>query len=115
MLTLRRTYPDNDGIWSVLAEGYKVGAIVYRNHVQDPAVRWTWSFQVHGQTSAPRAVNSGGSAASREEAMAAFRTGWDVLRPAMGDAGWAQHVDHMDRLAARDAQARRISPESYPP
>ena len=100
-LTLRRSYPDSDFFWTVIADGEVVGYIVYREHVGDESIRWQWSVHVMWFPPGGIPFNRHGTSASREDAMAAFKETWVPLRALMGDEGWAGHVEHEAQMRAR--------------
>jgi len=92
MLTLRRSYPDDERFWTVHAEGVAVGSII--QPVGQPF--WHWSITVQFP-----AGTKNGKSDSRAEAMIDFRQAWERYREAIGSELWAQHVAHMAELAER--------------
>jgi hypothetical protein len=92
MLTLRRTYPDDDRFWTVQSEGVTVGSIIQPTGQKF----WHWSITVQFP-----AGNKNGKSDSRQEAMIEFRQAWESYREQLGPEQWAQHVAHMAELAER--------------
>jgi hypothetical protein len=70
MLTLKRGLSDTDD-YDVLSEGKIVGRIM-RQPQAPQGLPWFWTITAH----CPQPPTSKGYAASREEAMAAFRAAW---------------------------------------
>ncbi len=97
-------HDDPDARWSVYCEGAAIGAIVLTTHRSDEPPSWNWTVHLHagrfGNGLRQHAPLDGRSDA-REDAMAAFRRSWDILRPAIGEEGWAHHLQHMAALAKR--------------
>jgi hypothetical protein len=94
MLTLRRQPHDVDHrLWVVLCDDVAIGAIVQPGG----ADQWHWSITVQASVRCAR----NGKAASREGAMAEFRTAWESFGSEIGPDGWERHVAHMTSLMER--------------
>lgn len=110
-LVLRRTESrfvpewDRDKFWNVYCEGAYLGSIVEHRGRSDESAVWQWSIHLHAGGFGNGLKPTGGQEPTRDEAMRAYRAAWDCIRPALTDAGWAAHVEHMARLAARDRGA----------
>lgn len=89
------------GFWRVLAEGgLTVGVIQNANPIFPR--RWQWSI-----TALPRRrdIATSGSAASREEAMAAFHAAWDLAEVDLAE--WRRHMADVKRAATAWEPSRR--------
>lgn len=108
-LILSRSYPDDadegnrEHYWRVTSEGTYVGSIVLHQGRGDEPPVWRWSITV--QYPSPGLAKTG-DAASREDAMRGFRTGWDAYRAWLGDDLWLEWVRHMDLVNARAGKRR---------
>jgi hypothetical protein len=112
MLVLRRQplnfpHDDPDANWSVFADGTRIGVIVEQRGRSDKPKDWRWAMHLHAGGFTNGLEPTGGSAPTREAAMHEFRAVWDVIRPAIGDEGWALHVAHMAWSEAQTARWRR--------
>lgn len=109
-LVLRRTDSsfvpawDRDTFWDVFCEGAYVGSIVEHHGRSDDPATWQWTMHLHAGRFTNGVEPMSGSAPTRDSAMAAFRVAWDIVRPVIGDEGWALHLDH---CAWSRAQAER--------
>jgi len=109
-LVLRRTdsrfVPEwnRDKFWNVYCEGVYLGSIVEGMGRSDEPPHWDWVVQLHaGRYFNGLAHLSSGRAVTRQEAMAAYRRAWDIIRLAIGDEGWRLHLEHMEWLDRRDS------------
>lgn len=91
---------ERDKFWSVICRGETVGAIVLQTLAGAKTV-WSWSIHVHAGRHGNGLAGQSGQADTREAAMAAFREAFDRTMTHIGPDGWAQHVEHMARLAER--------------
>lgn len=98
-----RSFPhdDPDLRWRVLYEGCSVGVIVKHWGRSDEPMSWRWTMHLHASRCGNDLGPTTGQSPTREEAMKAFRAAWDIIRPALGDAGWARHVAHMKEMTAQ--------------
>lgn len=109
-LILRRTDSefvpdwDRDKFWVVYCEGVYSGTIVEHRGRSDEPPTWRWTMHLHAGGFQNGVKPTDGSALTRDEAMRAFRAAWDIVRPAIGDEGWALHVEHV--AWAREPSAR---------
>ncbi|PZU83463.1 MAG: hypothetical protein DI527_23920 [Chelatococcus sp.] len=103
-LVLRRTTSehvpewDRHKFWDVYCDGLYLGSLAQQMGRSDEPPSWQWSIQLHAGSFGNGVKPRSGQAATRDEAMQAFRAAWDAIRPAIGDEGWALHVEHMRRL-----------------
>lgn len=89
------------GFWRVVAEGgLTVGTIHNANRIFPR--RWQWSIAA---LPGRRGVTTSGSAASREEAMAAFRAAWDLAE--VDIEAWRRHMADVERAATAWEASRR--------
>lgn len=107
-LVLRRSYPDHhdererDKFWSVLQKGLYVGSIIEKRGPSEGPPHWFWTLIIH----APGMRATDGTEATREAAMTAFRKAFDRRMNEIGDEGWAEHVEHMRLINARNGEKR---------
>ncbi len=92
MLTTRRTYKSDARLWTVLSGETPVGSII------QPVGQsfWRWSITVQR----PAGVKTG-TCRTREAATTAFCEAWARFRQEMGDDGWAQHIEQVNRVSPR--------------
>ncbi|CAN7338419.1 hypothetical protein LJR090_002573 [Bosea sp. LjRoot90] len=106
-LILRRTCPDHhdekerDKLWGVDCEGVYVGSIVLHQGRSDNEPVWQWVVHLHAGRFQNGLRGNDGSAATREDAMIAFRQAFQRCLAHIGDAGWQHHLEHMAMLRAR--------------
>lgn len=100
-------HDDPDAMWSVYCEGHYLGSIVEHRGRSDEPISWRWAMFLHAGRHGDGLKPTSGQAATREEAMQAFRAAWDLIRPALGDEGWALHVKHCEWSEAQSERWRR--------
>lgn len=96
MLILRRSYPDSEHFWKVLADEVYVGTIVYNDKRPEPI--WNWTIQVHWPSPL---IAKEGMSDTRAEAMVAFREAWQRYSSWFGDELWQRWVKHMQDISRR--------------
>ena len=111
-LTLRRQpqnfpHDDPDARWSVYRDGFSVGVIVEGQGRSDEPKRWDWTIHLNAGWRQNGLPTSSGQADTREAAMTAFRHAFDLCLAHIGAEGWAEHIEHLAQLAARDRRWRR--------
>lgn len=112
-LILRRTTSehvpewDRDKFWVVYGEGHYLGTIVEHRGRSDESAVWRWAMQLHAGQFGNGLEPTDGQAPTREEAMQQFRAAWDIVRPRIGDEGWALHVQHCEWSKAQSERWRR--------
>lgn len=92
--------------FSVIAEDETVGTIYKRTNLAGDDAPWFWAVTIVLAMAAERTVATSGREASREEAMQAFRRGYEAVRSAIGEDGWTRFTAHCRALRERDAAAQ---------
>ncbi len=111
-LTLRRQplnfpHDDPDLRWSIYCDDVSIGVIVQHRGRSDEPVSWHWVMHLHAGRFQNGVRPTDGVAATREDAMIAFRAAWIIVRPAIGDEGWQLHLNHCAWSRAQEERRRR--------